>query len=74
MLVTDATCKIQLSFLQQQTGLGRRWCWSFSGEESCWVMDSEISFVPSSQSGLCLLQLLVLGEECITQRKVSAAG
>ena len=28
---------------------------------------SEISFVPSSQSGLCLLQLLVLEEECITE-------
>lgn len=30
---------------------------------------SEISFVPSGHSGLCLLQLLVLDEERITQKE-----
>lgn len=33
------------------------------------MVDSEISFVASSQSGLYLLQLLVLAEKCITQNE-----
>lgn len=67
--VTDVLCKVQLSLLQQQAGLeegGVSHSLEKGPARSCTV---RFHLCPAVQSGPCLLQLLVLDKECITQKE-----